>query len=235
MLIVPTLQRGYAVVTLQRPCADHHRKAGSRRHTPSFARNPMPPASPTETCPSGGGPSIARLRLRLAQTGMHRKHPVALDQTGRGSTQGCIHTLERGNDQARDQSFCGPFPILSRAWPAPETSIVVGRSGPRPRCQGGHARWWPPLTLPGGLVIDHGARGTPHAQSILLEFYAFQQRSAVVRRGNGSGSSPVALPGRRVSRTSPHRKNRRYRRGAVHRTGPGRPVCPSPQSFPVYR
>ena len=154
MLIVPTLQRGYAVVTLQRPCADHHRKAGSRRHTPSFARNPMPPASPTETCPSGGGPSIARLRLRLAQTGMHRKHPVALDQTGRGSTQGCIHTLERGNDQARDQSFCGPFPILSRAWPAPETSIVVGRSGPRPRCQGGHARWWPPLTQDGA-----GAQG----------------------------------------------------------------------------
>ena len=48
---------------------------------------------------------------------------------------------------AQGQSFCGPFAILSRAWPAPtETSIVVGRSGPRPRCQGGHAR---PLQEPG--------------------------------------------------------------------------------------
>ena len=56
---------------------------------------------------------------------------------------------------AQGQSFCGPFAILSRAWPAPtETSIVVGRSGPRPRCQGGHARWWPPLTQDGA-----GAQG----------------------------------------------------------------------------
>ena len=56
---------------------------------------------------------------------------------------------------AQGQSFCGPFAIVSRAWPAPtETSIVVGRSGPRPRCQGGHARWWPPLTQDGA-----GAQG----------------------------------------------------------------------------
>ena len=55
---------------------------------------------------------------------------------------------------AQGQSFCGPFAIVSRAWPAPtETSIVVG-SGPRPRCQGGHARWWPPLTQDGA-----GAQG----------------------------------------------------------------------------
>ena len=100
MLIVPTLQRGYAVVTLQRPCADHQRKASSLRHTPSFARNPMSPASPTDPGTSGGGgPSITRLRLRLGQPGMHRKHPMALDQAGRRSAQGYVPTLERGNDQ----------------------------------------------------------------------------------------------------------------------------------------
>ena len=68
---------------------------------------------------------------------------------------GTIKVLDGCLAPAQGRSFCGSFAIVSRAWPAPtETSIVVGRSGPRPRCQGGHARWWPPLTQDGA-----GAQG----------------------------------------------------------------------------
>ena len=108
-LIVPTLQRGNGVLTLQRHRAGHRENpAVAGQHAPAFAKHHTMPASPTDPCPSGDGPSIARLRFRLGQPGMHRKHPMALDQTGRWSVLGCGPTLERGNDQSQPSHISAP-------------------------------------------------------------------------------------------------------------------------------
>jgi hypothetical protein len=77
MLIVPTLQRGNVVLTLQR--------------------------------------HLERAWQRLGQPRIHRKHLVALNKTGRGSVQGRVPTLERGNDRKLNNLVIrGPVPVRKR-------------------------------------------------------------------------------------------------------------------------